>query len=189
MRATSVLFLLAGAVVAVSATPIGRVAMVGDGTYSYGWGDGTAVFQTASNFADLAEDRVSFNISTFWAGGYVIVPGSTARDGVGGARYSSGSATIGLVSSQYFSVFLGDGGSLVLYDGVDGNEISSVLLDAYQTVTSQTNTYFTGAPLLLSSTGTMSIVHNPEPGSWVLMLTGVLLMVAKGRRAYNRRRN
>ena len=186
MRTTSVLFLLAGAVVAVSAAPIGTAALIGSGTYSYGWGDGTAVFQSASNFADLAEDRVNFNITTFWSGAYVIAPGSTARDGVGGARYSVGSATIGLVSSKYFSVFLGDGGSLILYDGVNGNEISSVPIDAYETVTSQTNTFFTGAPVLLSSTGTLAIVHDPEPGSWALMLTGVLLMVAKGRRVYNR---
>jgi hypothetical protein len=148
--------------------PIGPAPLTGSGSFSWSFDVGTDVTLQASNQSVLPEDLVSFSINTFWggAGGFLIVPGNTVFPGIGGAGYSSGFATIGPVTSQYFTVFLGDRGTLTLYDGVAGSIIASVSISAYEGITSERDS-------LDERDGTLGITATPEPATWPLTAGGL----------------
>ena len=163
------LLLLAGSIRASTITS-SSVPLAGSGTFSFGWGDGTEVILQASG------EGASFFIDTVWgAGSFNLSPGNTAHYGIGGATQSHGIATIGNITSSFFDVYLGQAGSLTLYDGINGSMLATTTIDALELIESRQDDYI--GHLLQSSRGTLRITHNPEPGAWILMASGLALVI------------
>jgi hypothetical protein len=168
------LFALVVLALSASASPI---LLSGYGSFEYGNGDGGGVNLYASSGSPYGENSVSFSISTYWPG-LTIIPGSTEHGGMGGDLYSSGWASIGDIGSRYFNVTIGDAGELTLYDRPDGNVIASTPIQVYENVTVTHADYQLGF-LLMDEQGEIALVSVPEPGTWVLISAGFLLLVGK----------